>query len=27
MRHEMEQTVVRAVESLPDELRVAITLR
>src|SRR6478672_13532138 len=27
MRHEMEQTVVRAVESLPDELRSAITLR
>jgi RNA polymerase sigma-70 factor (ECF subfamily) len=27
MRHEMEQTVVRAVETLPDELRSAITLR
>jgi RNA polymerase sigma-70 factor (ECF subfamily) len=27
MRHEMEQTVVRAVEALPDELRSAITLR
>lgn len=27
MRHEMEQTVMRAVEALPEELRVAITLR
>jgi RNA polymerase sigma-70 factor (ECF subfamily) len=27
MRHEMEQTVLRAVEALPEELRVAITLR
>lgn len=27
MRHEMEQTVMRAVEALPDELRTAITLR
>ena len=27
MRHEMEQTVVRAVETLPDELKTAITLR
>ena len=27
MRHEMEQTVVRAVEALPQELRDAITLR
>lgn len=27
MRHEMEQTVMRAVEALPEELRAAITLR
>ena len=27
MRQEMEQTVMRAVEALPEELRVAITLR
>ena len=27
MRQQMEQTVMRAVESLPDELRTAITLR
>ena len=27
MRHEMEQTVMRAVEALPEELRLAITLR
>ena len=27
MRHEMEQTVMRAVEALPEELRTAITLR
>jgi len=27
MRQEMEQTVVRAVEALPDELRAAITMR
>ncbi|MDQ2701830.1 MAG: RNA polymerase sigma factor RpoE [Pseudomonadota bacterium] len=27
MRQQMEQTVMRAVEALPDELRVAITLR
>ena len=27
MRQQMEQTVVRAVEALPEELRVAITLR
>lgn len=27
MRHQMEQTVLRAVEALPEELRVAITLR
>lgn len=27
MRRQMEQTVLRAVEGLPDELRVAITLR
>jgi RNA polymerase sigma-70 factor, ECF subfamily len=27
MRHEMEQTVMRAVQALPEELRVAITLR
>lgn len=26
-RHQMEQTVMRAVEALPEELRVAITLR
>lgn len=27
MRHEVEQTVTRTVEALPDELRMAITLR
>lgn len=27
MRHQMEQTVMRAVEALPEELRTAITLR
>lgn len=27
MRHQMEQTVMRAVEALPEELRLAITLR
>ena len=27
MRQEMEQTVMRAVEALPEELRAAITLR
>ncbi|MDO5506680.1 MAG: sigma-70 family RNA polymerase sigma factor, partial [Pseudoxanthomonas suwonensis] len=27
MRQQMEQTVMRAVEALPDELRVAISLR
>lgn len=27
MRQQMEQTVMRAVEALPEELRVAITLR
>jgi RNA polymerase sigma-70 factor (ECF subfamily) len=27
MRQQMEQTVMRAVEALPDELRTAITLR